>query len=85
MAGLFSVSDFVLVDSVQLFFGLPVHSAVIRVDPSRQTLEGRENQHLSANLTIQAETAQTWNELPQPHDLTTFGLLKTKPRFSSPS
>ncbi len=28
---------------------------------------------------------QTWNELPQPHDLTTFGLLKTKPRFSSPS
>jgi hypothetical protein len=28
---------------------------------------------------------QTWNELPQPHDLTTFGLLKTNPRFSRPS
>ena len=28
---------------------------------------------------------QTWNELPQPQVLTTLGLLKTKPRFSSPS
>ncbi len=28
---------------------------------------------------------QTWNELPQPQLLTTFGLLKTKPRFSRPS
>ncbi len=28
---------------------------------------------------------QTWNELPQPHDLVTLGLLKTNPRFSSPS
>ena len=28
---------------------------------------------------------QTWKELPQPQLLTTFGLLKTNPRFSRPS
>lgn len=28
---------------------------------------------------------QTWNELPQPQLLTTFGLLNTNPRFSRPS
>ena len=28
---------------------------------------------------------QTWNEEPQPQLLTTFGLLKTNPRFSRPS
>mgnify|MGYP001060199699 CR=1 FL=1 len=29
--------------------------------------------------------AQTWNDEPQPQLLTTFGLLKTNPRFSRPS
>ena len=33
----------------------------------------------------QGNQAQTWNELPQPQLLTTFGLLKTNPRFSRPS
>ena len=40
---------------------------------------------IAAGRCAMSATDQTWNELPQPQDFTTLGLLNTKPRFSRPS
>jgi len=53
-------------------------------EPSPEVVGARARITRPKNQSVAARD-QAWKELPQPHDLTAFGLSNVKPRFSIPS